>query len=82
MHDSSLLMRGERVVWEGRPPGGFMLTATDGLMIPFSLLWGGFALFWNISVWSMGAPLFFRLWGLPFLLVGFYMVIGRFFVDA
>lgn len=82
IHGPRHLMPGERVVWEGQPPAGIMLTATDALMIPFSLLWGGFALFWNISIWASGGPIFFRLWGLPFLAVGFYMVIGRFFADA
>lgn len=82
MHGPRHLMPGERLVWEDRPPGGLILVPMDALMIPFSLMWGGFALFWNISVWASDGPIFFRLWGLPFLAVGFYMVIGRFFADA
>jgi hypothetical protein len=49
---------------------------------PFSLLWGGFALFWNVGVWVAGAPFFFRLFGLPFLVAGIYITVGRFFHDA
>ena len=39
-------------------------------------------MFWKISVAQDGAGLFFELWGVPFVLVGLYIVVGRFFVDA
>jgi hypothetical protein len=83
------LLPGERMVWEGGPPTGFLLTGRDVFLIPFSLFWCGFITFWmwgattatragpaNTEMW------FFPLFGIPFVLIGVYFLIGRFFVDA
>jgi hypothetical protein len=72
----------ERLLWSGTPRQGLMLRADDALMIPFSLVWGGFAVFWESQVWRMHAPGVFKLWGIPFVCVGLYITVGRFFYDA
>jgi hypothetical protein len=76
------LIPGERVVWFGQPATGLLLTSHDLLLVPFSLIWGGFAIFWELSVPRTNAPPFFLLIGSVFVLAGLYLVIGRFFVDA
>jgi hypothetical protein len=84
------LLKSERVLWSGQPKQGFALSAKDIFLIPFSLLWGGFAIFWNAIVWlapfgantGEGPGWLFKLWGLPFLFVGIYLIAGRFIHDA
>lgn len=84
------LLTGERVRWSGQPKQGLAAGNRDIFLIPFSLLWGGFAIFWNAMVWfppgntSTGESpdLFLKLWGLPFLIVGVYLIIGRFLYDS
>src|SRR5215510_383992 len=76
------LSSNEKLVWSGSPIQGIRLRAQDALLIPFSLLWGAGAIFWETSVLRGGAPLFFALWGIPFVLIAAYITVGRFFVAA
>jgi hypothetical protein len=76
------LDRGEHLLWSGNPRSGIRLRAQDAFLIPFSIMWCGFAIFWEASVIRTGAPFFFMLWGIPFVCVGLFFVFGRFILDA
>lgn len=76
------LSAGEQMLWSGQPKSGIQLRTSDIFLIPFSLFWAGFAVFWESSVIGIGAPFFFMLWGIPFILMGLYITVGRFFLDA
>lgn len=88
------LQPGERVVWTGRPAQGVRLAAYDALLIPFSIVWCGFAIVWEaMAVFgtfagssagpeALAATLPIALFGVPFVLIGLYFVFGRFFADA
>ena len=75
------LLPDERIAWEGRPYAGLILRQIEFFLVPFSLLWGGFAVYWNASVWAADADMSFKFFGLPFLIAGLYFTIGRFLVD-
>ena len=76
------LLPGERVAWRGQPGQGLIFMPRDAGLIPFSLLWCGFAIFWTFGATRSGAPDFFMLWGMMFICIGLYFVAGRFLIDA
>jgi hypothetical protein len=78
----SKLEDGEQFVWSDRPRQGLLLQRTDALLIPFSLVWAGFAFFFEYEVMATHRFWLLQLWGVPFVLAGLYLVVGRFFTDA
>jgi hypothetical protein len=72
------------------PDSTVIFHSDDWVMVPFSLPWAEFAIFWEAGVlgyWGNGprnghAPWFMVPWGIPFVVIGQYMVWGRFFYDA
>jgi hypothetical protein len=76
------LESGERLIWAGQPLQGIRFRRSDMVMILFSLLWGGFALFWEWTAIQNDAPFPMMLFGIPFVLIGLYIMVGRFFLEA
>jgi hypothetical protein len=82
------LTSGETVVWAGQPNTRVIFHREDAGLIPFSLLWGGFSIFWEAGVSGLwgdhhGQGLSFMVvWGIPFVLIGQYLIWGRFFFAA
>jgi hypothetical protein len=80
------LLSGERILWSGAPVRGLLLMPRDAFLIPFTFAWLAFALIW---MWGADGgfggphpPAFFLLWGGMFVLIGLFMAVGRFPIDA
>jgi hypothetical protein len=77
------LDRGERVIWSGQPRQGLALRGIDAFAIPFALLWTSIPLFGALaSLKAQNGNSAALVAPLPFVLVGLYLLVGRFFVDA
>lgn len=76
---NDFLDRDERLVWTGTPKKGIIFRKSDIFIIPFSIIWCGFAIFWIIMASKAGG--LFGLLGIPFVLIGLLLAFGRFFID-
>ncbi|MCF3138772.1 hypothetical protein LRQ04_05830 [Paenarthrobacter sp. AR 02] len=71
---------GEQLLWVGEPDPKVHFTAADAFFVPFSILWGGFAIVWEVAAITVVRQPLFIIWGIPFVLVGLYFIFGRFIV--
>jgi hypothetical protein len=77
-----VLAPGERLLWHGRPKQGFALRGLDAVLIPFSIIWTcGILYFYITALSDSGGLLLFAVLS-PFLLIGLYLLAGRFRLDA
>lgn len=74
------LRPGEQLLWSGQSDPSVVFTGRDAFLVPFSLLWCGFIVFWLSEAVSEGAPWFFAVIGSAFALMGIHLLVGRFLV--
>lgn len=70
----------EQLLWAGTSDPAKVFAPRDAFLVPFSLLWCGFAVFWESQAIGSGAPWFPVLFGGVFVVIGLHIVIGRFLV--
>jgi hypothetical protein len=81
------ILKDEKVLWYGQPDRNIMFHAADLFLIPFAVFWCGFMAFWEYKLWTLLAEgeivpvIVFMVFGIPFILIGLYMLFGRFFWD-
>lgn len=82
----------EEILWQGAPDDGVDFSGFWSMQTLFALFFTGFSLFWITMAYRISGQmtdtvgrvvnLVFPLFGLPFLLVGLQMLLGRFWSDA
>jgi hypothetical protein len=74
---AGILDPNEKIIWQGRPDGGFAIKVSNMLTALFGLVFAGFALFWMISA-SQGDGNFW-MFGLLHFSVGFGLLLHALF---
>ena len=82
------LLPSEQLIWSGQRRQGVLFTSRDICRIPFSLVWCSFAIFGTLMAGSAAVATgrakatWFPLFGLAFVCLELYFVVGRFVFDA
>lgn len=73
-------LKNEKILWQGCPQKVPVFTKADFLLVPFSLIFGGFLLgyaFLSALAMIAGQGIMFSLVGLTFLILGLYIIFIR-----
>lgn len=81
------LLNGEEILWAGQPDTRILFSRSDIFTIPFGIVFTVFSLEWESGAFKQvlnpnskpGASWLFPLFGVPFVLIGLYLAVGRFF---
>ncbi len=71
---AGLLEKDEKLLWQGQPEPGVRIEWKNPLEFVLALFFSGFSVFWVFTASAAGG--IFWMFGLPFLVVGFYNLIG------
>ncbi len=72
----------EHLCWAGTSDPAKLFAGQDVFLVPFSVLWCGFAVYWEVTAATSGAPTFFLVFGGVFVLLGLFFVFGRFLLKG
>jgi len=76
----------EKLIWQGAPATGLRFSGSGFILSFFGIFFLAFALFWTGIAASMGGDSgiegIFPLFGVPFVLIGLWLVAGHWFFDA
>lgn len=75
---SQELDQNEQILWSGQPNPNVYFAKGDLFLVPFALLWSGFAFSATFGTIVHGAPGLFTIMPALFCIVGLYITIGRF----
>jgi hypothetical protein len=72
----------ERLLWQGAPATGLRFTGGGLAKSAFGVFFLAFSVFWVTMASSIGHGTAFPVFGVPFVLVGLWLVVGHWFYDA
>ena len=85
-HWEDYLEADEKLIWQGAPATGLRFSLSGLGLSVFGLFFLGFSVVWVTMAFAMGGDdsmgTVFPLFGVPFVLIGLWLVVGHWFFDA